>query len=75
MSAAEVLTAALALSDGERERLALNLWDSLQDDGVGAVWASEIERRVHAIRNGEAELFSHEEAESRVLCRLESLRR
>ena len=66
MSAAEVLAAALALSDEERERLALTLWDSLQDVGVSQAWAKEIERRVRQIDNGEVELVSWEDARARI---------
>jgi len=76
MSATDIRAAALALPEEERERLAMDLWDSLsQDDGVGDAWAKEIERRVREIDNGEVELVSWEDARARVHARLASRRR
>jgi len=76
MSTAEIRAAALALPEDERERLVLELWDSLsEEDGVGEAWATEIERRVEAIANGDVKLVDHEEVKRRVFERLDSLRR
>ena len=76
MTATDIRAAALALPEDERERLAMDLWDSLsRDDGVGDAWAAEIERRVRALENGEVELVSQEDARARIHGRLADLHR
>ena len=49
MERADILKAALSLPDDERERLADELWASLDGGGpedVEAAWAVEVERRL-----------------------------
>jgi len=57
MQRAEILKAALALPDDEREKLADQLWESL--DGAATseaeqAWADEIERRIDEADAGQA---------------------
>lgn len=74
MSTSELFAAALALPEAERERWAMELWDSLsRDEGIDGAWAAEIERRVQSIQAGEVELVDHEAARRRVLARLDAL--
>lgn len=62
----ELLAAALTLPPEERERLAHELLDSLEDEEHlspeewQAAWDEEIERRVREIREGKAELIDGE---------------
>jgi putative addiction module component (TIGR02574 family) len=66
-SSEDVLAAALTLPAEERERLAHELLDSLDDeewlspDDWEAAWDAEIERRLREIREHTAELVDGEE--------------
>jgi putative addiction module component (TIGR02574 family) len=74
----ELLAAALSLPEDQRAELARNLLDSLDDgqdlspDEWKAAWSDEIERRVHEIRTGKADLIDGDEALRQVRDRLQS---
>ncbi|MCB9672641.1 MAG: addiction module protein [Alphaproteobacteria bacterium] len=71
MSSSEILAAALELPEAERERLAIDIWNTLSSDrGVAEAWAHEIERRVLAIERGEVASVGQEDARSRIQERL-----
>ena len=76
LDAAAVLAAALKLPTRDRERLAEQLWASVDDehrnqivdgrDLLGPGWMEEIERRLEEIRRGEAVLIDGKEVMSRL---------
>ncbi len=78
MTAAQrkVLALALELPSDARRALAESLLDGLDDAEVplGDGWQEEIARRIDAVERGEAQLISLEEAERRVLSRLDRTR-
>jgi putative addiction module component (TIGR02574 family) len=56
MTRQQLLDEAMALSAEDRERLAEDLWQSLDDstrDEIDAAWTAEIRRRIEAIGQGE----------------------
>ena len=69
----KVLALALELPADDRRALAESLLDGLDDAEVplGDGWHEEIARRIEAVERGEAQLISLEEAERRVLERLD----
>jgi putative addiction module component (TIGR02574 family) len=74
----ELLAAALSLPEDQRAELARNLLDSLDDgqdlspDEWKEAWSDEVERRVHEIRTGKADLIDGDEALRQVRDRLQS---
>ena len=74
MRADDLLREALALSDGERARLAADLLASLDEpdddpDLVAAEWAEELRRRVDAIEAGASSSEPWETARERLLAK------
>ena len=69
-TAAEVLEAAMQLSQDDRDWLARELshppGDGSTEEERDAAWSDEIKRRVEAIRNGTAKTYSLEEVEARL---------
>jgi putative addiction module component (TIGR02574 family) len=68
-SAAEVLEAALALSEDERAQVASKLVASLDgetDPAAEAAWAEEIERRLARIEAGQSKSVTMDESLSRL---------
>jgi hypothetical protein len=74
----ELLAAALSLPEDQRAELAHKLLASLDDreelspDDWEAVWSDEIERRVHELRSGKAEMVDGNDALRQVRDRLPS---
>ena len=60
----QVTNMALGLTPHEQSLLLSRLFDNLesmgQDAEQEAAWAAEIERRVHEVENGDAELIDHD---------------
>ncbi len=56
----DLLRSALALPPSDRAALAASLINSLDptvDDGVDEAWATEVQRRIESIDNGEVKLI------------------
>ena len=64
ISSERVTEMALALSPHDQSLLLARLHESLEslelDSGHDAAWATEIERRVREVENGEVELIDHD---------------
>lgn len=77
----ELLAAALALPPDERERMAHDLLDSLDESGAltseewEAAWTAEIKQRLDAVREGRAELTDADEVFREAYADLEKPRR
>jgi putative addiction module component (TIGR02574 family) len=71
-AARKLLDEALALSEDEREILALQLLESLgpRDAGWEEAWGAEIERRLEEVRSGKVELRSWDEVHAELRARL-----
>jgi putative addiction module component (TIGR02574 family) len=65
MSRAEILKAALALPEGEREllveELAVSLHGGSSDGGLSPAWEAEIARRLRTVESGESTFVSAED--------------
>jgi putative addiction module component (TIGR02574 family) len=74
LRAKEILDAALALEPHEREKIADDLWDSLERDhdqaSVEKAWEDELARRAKEIDEGRAELVEWNDVKARIAKRL-----
>lgn len=67
--ATKILDKAMKFNAAERADLAACLLASLNDktlDRMDPAWSAEIERRLHAIDNGDAKMISWEKARKRI---------
>ncbi len=69
VQATKILDDAMKLSDAERADVAACLFASLDQETVDRLdpaWEAEIERRLHAIDNGQAVMIPWQEARQRI---------
>ena len=75
MNAKELREAALALTPGERARLAHDLLHSLEtepDAGADEAWLAELEKRARELEDGSVVPVDWDEARKRIRSRLKS---
>jgi putative addiction module component (TIGR02574 family) len=74
MSVQEIKEQALKLSAEERELLAQELWDSLDDEPLDPALKAELDRRWEEIQSGKVKTVPHEEVMAEMERRIQEVR-
>ena len=74
MSVQEIKEQALKLSAEDRELLAQELWDSLDEETIDPAFKAELDRRWDEIQSGKVKTIPHEEVMERARAAIEKVR-